>query len=57
MKKEYLESRRQQILEQMEEVSIGILYSGIDYHVSLDEYYPFEVNKTFFYLTGIARNR
>ena len=57
MKKEYLETRRQEILEQMEEVSIGILYSGIDYHVSLDEYYPFEVNKTFFYLTGIARNQ
>ena len=57
MNKEYLESRRQQVLEQMEDGSIGVIYSGINLHVSLDEYYPFEVNKTFFYLTGIARNQ
>jgi Xaa-Pro aminopeptidase len=57
MKKIALEARRNQVMEQMEEGSVAVIYSGIDIHVSLDEYFPFEVNKSFFYLTEIARNQ
>ena len=32
------ESRRQRILDKMEDNSIAILYSGIEHHVSADEY-------------------
>ena len=32
-----------------------ILYSGIENHISLDAYFPFEVNRQFYYLTGINR--
>ena len=49
------ESRRQRILDKMEDNSIAILYSGIEHHVSADEYAPFEANRNFFYLTGIRR--
>ena len=31
------ESRRQRILDKMEDNSIAILYSGIEHHVSADE--------------------
>lgn len=57
MKKQCLELRRQQVLDQMEDGSVAVVYAGVDIHVSLDEYFPFEVNKTFFYLAGIARNQ
>lgn len=56
MKKLYLEARTKQVMEQMEVGSVAVIYSGIDVHVSLDEYFAFEVNKSFFYLTGIARS-
>lgn len=49
------ETRRQKVLEQMEPQSVLILYSGIASHVSADEYYPFEANRNFFYLTGLRR--
>ncbi len=32
------ESRRQKILDKMEKNSIAVLYSGIEHHVSADEY-------------------
>ena len=49
------EARRKQILEQMEEESLLILYSGAPVHSSADAYYPFEANRHFFYLTGLRR--
>lgn len=49
------ETRRKQVLKQMEQQSVLILYSGIASHVSADEYYPFEANRHFFYLTGLRR--
>ena len=33
-----------------------ILFSGIELHVSADEYLPFEANRNFFYLTGLRRD-
>lgn len=55
MEHKFLDIRRHQILDTMEDGSVMILYSGIPVHVSVDEYYPFEVNKSFFYLTEIPR--
>lgn len=45
--------RREEIFNQMQPDSLLILYSGIEIHVSLDEYAPFEANRCFFYLTGL----
>ncbi len=52
----YLAERRNKVFEQMEEGSIAIIYSGVEIHVSEDEYMDFEVNKNFRYLTDIARD-
>ncbi len=49
------EARRQAILDEMEENSLLILYSGENVHRNADAYYPFEENKHFFYLTGLRR--
>lgn len=48
--------RRQEILNRMEDNSILVLFSGIESHVSADEYAPFEANRNFFYLTGLRRD-
>ena len=50
------EARRQQVLEKMEKGSVLVLFSGIETHVSNDEYAPFEANRNFFYLTGLRRD-
>ena len=52
------ESRRQKIIDKMEENSIAVLYSGIEHHVSADEYDLFtaQANRNFFYLTGLRRD-
>ena len=52
------ESRRQRILDKMEDNSIAILYSGIEHHVSADEHDLFtaQANRNFFYLTGLRRD-
>ena len=47
------ENRRKQIFDKMESSSALILFSGIESHVSADEYAPFEANRNFFYLTGL----
>lgn len=49
------QKRREAVLQQMEKGSIAILYSGIEIHVSADEYAKFEANRNFFYLTGLRR--
>lgn len=51
------EARRQKLFEQMEEESLLILHSGIPSHISADDYYPFEANRHFFYLTGLRREK
>ena len=50
------ENRRKQIFDKMESSSALILFSGIESHVSADEYAPFEANRNFFYLTGLRRD-
>ena len=47
--------RRQAVLEQMEQGSIMVLYSGEGIPQSMDECCPFEVNHHFYYLTGLRR--
>ena len=51
------ELRRTNVANQMADNSILILFSGIECHVSADEYYSFEANRHFFYLTGLRRER
>lgn len=51
------EARRKQVLEKMEKGAVMVLFSGIETHVSNDEYAPFEANRNFFYLTGLRRDR
>lgn len=51
------QARREAVLEKMKPGSIAILYSGIEVHVSADEYAHFEANRNFFYLTGLRRDK
>ncbi|MGN0299286.1 MAG: aminopeptidase P N-terminal domain-containing protein [Lachnospiraceae bacterium] len=52
-----LKERRQHVYNKMQPHSALILFSGIEMHVSADEYAPFEANRNFFYLTGLCRER
>ena len=49
-------ARREEVFRCMEEASVLILFSGIETHVSADEYAKFEANRNFFYLTGLRRD-
>lgn len=51
------QKRRNAVLEKMEPGSVAILYSGIEHHVSVDEYAHFQANRNFFYLTGLRREK
>lgn len=46
-------SRRQRLVNMMDPGSVLILFSGVSKVSSADETYPFEVNRNFYYLTGI----
>lgn len=48
-------ARREKLLAQMDDQSALILYSGVGSHISADDYYFFEANRHFFYLTGLRR--
>ena len=48
---------RKKVLEAMEEDSIAICYAGLAPHGNEDEYYEFQVNSQFFYLTGLEREK
>ncbi len=56
MEKSLLLKRRQNVFDKMKEGTVAVLYSGLEVHVSEDEYFPFEVNKNFRYLTDIERD-
>lgn len=49
--------RRLKAMEAMCDHSFMVLYSGKSVHISVDSYYPFEVNKQFFYLTGLKDSK
>ena len=52
-KNEYIE-RREKIYNTIDNNSVVILYAGASVKKSADESYPFEVNRNFYYLTGIC---
>jgi len=53
MENKFYIDNRKKVLEAMKENSIAILHSGILFATSADENYEFEVNRNFYYLTGI----
>ncbi|MBQ8092213.1 MAG: aminopeptidase P family protein [Clostridia bacterium] len=54
MQNKYVE-RRGKLMEQLGEGEMLLLYSGISVPCSMDECFPFEANRHFFYLTGLRR--
>jgi len=49
------ETRRKKYLNLLNENSISLFYSGFLKHKTGDQYFPFEANRNFFYLTGIVQ--
>ena len=50
-----LETRRKNVFDQMKDNSVAIFFSGVSKITSEDEYFPFVVNKNFYYLTNIKQ--
>lgn len=48
-------NNRKNVLNRMENQSFAVFFSGIAPLSTADEQYPFEVNRNFFYLTGIEQ--
>ena len=48
-------SHRERLFNRLEENSLVIAYAGAPVHANEDDYYNFEVNSQFFYLTGLER--
>ena len=46
---------RQRLYNSLEDNSLVISYAGIPIHTNEDDYYDFEVNSQYFYLTGLQR--
>ena len=55
MNKKEFESRREKLFSMMEDNSLLVLFSGVGKVKSADEDYDFEVNRNFYYLTGIEQ--
>ena len=49
------ELRRNKLFDKMEENSMAILFAGTSKITSEDEFFPFVVNRNFYYLTGITQ--
>ena len=50
-----LDNRRFKLVEKMKPNSAAIVFSGVSKIATEDEYFPFQVNNNFFYLTGIEQ--
>lgn len=50
-----LKTRREKYINLVDEGSISIFFSGRAMHKSNDQYFPFSVNRNFFYLTNIEQ--
>ena len=48
--------RRQKLISSLAEQSIALFYSGKAPKKSADQSYPYEVNRNFYYLTGINQS-
>ncbi|MFZ7134602.1 MAG: aminopeptidase P N-terminal domain-containing protein [Eubacteriales bacterium] len=55
LNKEFYRSNRQALMDLVKDNSIVLMFSGKAPHKSQDAYYPYEVNRNFYYLTGIER--
>ena len=49
------ELRREKLFNSLPDFSLALVYSGVSKICSEDEFYPFEANRNFFYLTGIEQ--
>jgi len=48
-----VEKRRKKFIKELKNDSLTLLFSGREQHKTNDQFYPFSVNRNFFYLTGI----
>src|SRR5690554_5722952 len=53
MKKEFFQKTRKNYVDLLDDYSLTILFSGSLVQSTSDQDYPFEVNRNFYYLTGI----
>ena len=49
------EARRNKLFALMDENSVALIFAGASKILSEDEFYPFESNRNFFYLTNIKQ--
>ena len=54
MNKQFYIDRRNKFFEKFPNKSIALIHSGMNQFMSLDGEYPFEVDRNFYYFTGIA---
>ena len=50
-----LEKRRDKVFSLMKDNSVAVIFSGVSKIATEDEFYPFTVNNSFFYLTNISQ--
>ncbi len=50
-----VQEHRSRLYETIPDGSLIICHAGVPVHTNEDDYYPFEVNSQFFYLTGLER--
>lgn len=55
MHKNEYRRRRRELISLLNDDSLAIIFSGVEKKSSADQTYPFEVNRNFYYLTGIAQ--
>ena len=56
MDKKFYRNNRNRLFEVMDDNSLIVLFSGVVMDMSCDQQFPFEVNKNFYYLTGINQD-
>ena len=52
-----VKEHREKLYETLPEGSLVLSYAGVPLHTNEDDYYNFEVNSQFFYLTGMEREK
>ena len=50
-----VQEHRKRLYETLPEGSMVLSYAGVPVHTNEDDYYNFEANSKFFYLTGLER--
>lgn len=49
-------NRRKNLINEIDDRSVVIMYSQEAPHKTTDQYYPYEINRNFYYLTGLKRS-